>query len=386
MSLSQYPPQAPFDSAHVPTRQSQSELLDAYPIDAYPIEQPPNMTYSQAAPDQGWTQLVLEEMKNLLLLLNAEGRIIYASPSSKLITGRSPKQLEGSLFNEYIHDDDKSVFLRDMDESVASDEQFHTHVRFQKFNGTYCILAINGHPHIGNDDNSKKRKRASQERCVGFFLMCHPCPTKSSLLLDSYLEHKIANARLVQQIAKLKKEEDEEANLARGSFIKTDTDSVDNSTARGSSSDHESTDTVGTNSSDSDTNISSNNTSERGATVNRPSHVDGIEVITGLQYGLGERSEGLSTGRGRLVNCDIDITTAADQARTAQEGDRRKRLRGQYVCTDCTKTDSPEWRKGPEGPKTLCNACGLRHAKNKKKERERQEKELRKKGLQHQES
>ena len=29
------------------------------------------------------------------------------------------------------------------------------------------------------------------------------------------------------------------------------------------------------------------------------------------------------------------------------------------VCRDCGRTDSPEWRKGPEGPKTLCNACGM---------------------------
>jgi hypothetical protein len=29
--------------------------------------------------------------------------------------------------------------------------------------------------------------------------------------------------------------------------------------------------------------------------------------------------------------------------------------------------DSPEWRKGPTGPKTLCNACGLRWAKKEKK-------------------
>ena len=29
--------------------------------------------------------------------------------------------------------------------------------------------------------------------------------------------------------------------------------------------------------------------------------------------------------------------------------------------------DSPEWRKGPNGPKTLCNACGLRWAKKEKK-------------------
>ncbi|KAF8597112.1 hypothetical protein BDV93DRAFT_610576 [Ceratobasidium sp. AG-I] len=33
------------------------------------------------------------------------------------------------------------------------------------------------------------------------------------------------------------------------------------------------------------------------------------------------------------------------------------------VCTTCSRTDSPEWRRGPHGPKTLCNACGLKWAK-----------------------
>jgi len=47
---------------------------------------------------------------------------------------------------------------------------------------------------------------------------------------------------------------------------------------------------------------------------------------------------------------------------------RRKKMRKshtteQYVCVTCGRTDSPEWRKGPQGPKTLCNACGLRWAK-----------------------
>ncbi|KAI8970055.1 GATA zinc finger-domain-containing protein [Mycotypha africana] len=37
-----------------------------------------------------------------------------------------------------------------------------------------------------------------------------------------------------------------------------------------------------------------------------------------------------------------------------------------YICTDCGTTSSPEWRKGPNGPKTLCNACGLRWAKRNK--------------------
>ncbi|ORY34878.1 hypothetical protein BCR39DRAFT_515313 [Naematelia encephala] len=42
---------------------------------------------------------------------------------------------------------------------------------------------------------------------------------------------------------------------------------------------------------------------------------------------------------------------------SGQEGE------GMHVCVSCGRTDSPEWRKGPLGPKTLCNACGLRWAK-----------------------
>ncbi|KAI9311609.1 hypothetical protein BX666DRAFT_2031764 [Dichotomocladium elegans] len=33
------------------------------------------------------------------------------------------------------------------------------------------------------------------------------------------------------------------------------------------------------------------------------------------------------------------------------------------ICAHCHRTDSPEWRRGPGGPKELCNACGLKYAK-----------------------
>ncbi|CEH17198.1 GATA-4/5/6 transcription factors [Ceraceosorus bombacis] len=54
-----------------------------------------------------------------------------------------------------------------------------------------------------------------------------------------------------------------------------------------------------------------------------------------------------------------------------EDGSRKKKKpkgdEGDYVCTDCGRIDSPEWRKGPLGPKTLCNACGLRWAKKVKR-------------------
>lgn len=30
-------------------------------------------------------------------------------------------------------------------------------------------------------------------------------------------------------------------------------------------------------------------------------------------------------------------------------------------CTHCQITKTPQWREGPMGPKTLCNACGVRY-------------------------
>ncbi|XP_009604300.1 putative GATA transcription factor 22 [Nicotiana tomentosiformis] len=33
------------------------------------------------------------------------------------------------------------------------------------------------------------------------------------------------------------------------------------------------------------------------------------------------------------------------------------------VCADCNTTKTPLWRSGPKGPKTLCNACGIRQRK-----------------------
>lgn len=36
-------------------------------------------------------------------------------------------------------------------------------------------------------------------------------------------------------------------------------------------------------------------------------------------------------------------------------------LNGTRKCTHCEVTKTPQWREGPMGPKTLCNACGVRY-------------------------
>lgn len=367
-----------YDNMELPTPQSRNGANEGHP--GYLVEQQ-NMArpsygqygvqgqqqggYASGQNDPGWIPRVLEEMKDMLLLLNAQGRIAFASPSSKHITGRAPKQLEGSHLTQYIHEDDKNIFLRDMDDAVAENQPFRAHVRLQKTNNTYCLVEIYGHPHIANQNGTQGRNTTSEARCTGFLLVCRPYPTKSSQLLDSFLEHKIENARLMQQIAKLKQEEEEELSMNRLAYAKVEAEKLPTENPAASQailSDQDSSETAAPNSDESDTNQSMDYFSEKAPRTGGISHIDGIEVMTGLYYGDGERSQGLSTGvrRGKLVHCDIDITTAADQARNAQEGDRRKRFKGQHMCSDCGTADSPEWRKGPNGPKTLCNACGCK--------------------------
>ncbi|KFA46680.1 hypothetical protein S40293_08086 [Stachybotrys chartarum IBT 40293] len=48
-----------------------------------------------------------------------------------------------------------------------------------------------------------------------------------------------------------------------------------------------------------------------------------------------------------------------------------KRRRGRAAppgrCHSCNRVDTPEWRRGPDGARTLCNACGLHYAKLERK-------------------
>jgi len=42
--------------------------------------------------------------------------------------------------------------------------------------------------------------------------------------------------------------------------------------------------------------------------------------------------------------------------------------KGSRKCNKCGTGDTPEWRRGPDGPHSVCNACGLHFAKLRKKE------------------
>ncbi|KIO34492.1 hypothetical protein M407DRAFT_63874, partial [Tulasnella calospora MUT 4182] len=47
---------------------------------------------------------------------------------------------------------------------------------------------------------------------------------------------------------------------------------------------------------------------------------------------------------------------------------KRSRATPPGKCHSCFSTETPEWRRGPDGARTLCNACGLHYAKMMKRQ------------------
>ncbi|UZJ55929.1 hypothetical protein CBS101457_005249 [Exobasidium rhododendri] len=79
-------------------------------------------------------------------------------------------------------------------------------------------------------------------------------------------------------------------------------------------------------------------------------------------YGIHTRMNIAGEGDGGSV-----ATLAAVAAAAAAQSKR---------CVSCGTGDSPEWRKGPDGSKSLCNACGLRYSRNISRARKREERAL----------
>lgn len=61
------------------------------------------------------------------------------------------------------------------------------------------------------------------------------------------------------------------------------------------------------------------------------------------------------------------------QSFTVSEGKKRRgRAAPPGRCHSCNRDETPEWRRGPDGARTLCNACGLHYAKLTRKNTMRQ--------------
>ena len=339
---------------------------------------PSGSTLTEFTKRRNWSQRVLEELRDLLHILTPDGRILFVSPSSRTLTGYAPADLQGHFINEYIHADDLGLFVKEFNESIASGNPLRFFYRFKKQDGSYAIFESHGHPHLSSDPSSFAPPNTLN--CRGFFMMARPYPTKNTALLDSFLEHKIENERLMKRIAELKREEqDEQDEWARktegASTAMTSTESQGHTAMGPSDALSYSQMPPPAKPIMSNTALTRQNLDEalaaskpdsigdKMARYEGANHLETIEMLTGLRYRDGERSQGISTGDAspNLIRGDAGIQISLDrEGRNSSDKKKKLKIADEYVCTDCGTLDSPEWRKGPTGPKTLCNACGCK--------------------------
>ncbi|CEP07140.1 hypothetical protein [Parasitella parasitica] len=67
-----------------------------------------------------------------------------------------------------------------------------------------------------------------------------------------------------------------------------------------------------------------------------------------------------------LIRQARNLQNSNSQSRPKYRRRNRRNLIGQK-CHSCGTTETPEWRRGPDGARTLCNACGLHYSKLLKK-------------------
>ncbi|KAJ0977485.1 hypothetical protein J5N97_012959 [Dioscorea zingiberensis] len=69
--------------------------------------------------------------------------------------------------------------------------------------------------------------------------------------------------------------------------------------------------------------------------------------------------------RKMMINPHNIIPNRRRRSKTVEFGDQQTNQDSTVirVCSDCHTTKTPLWRSGPQGPKSLCNACGIRRRK-----------------------
>lgn len=326
-----------------------------------PAALPGGSTLTEFTKRRNWPAKVVEELKDLLMILDQNGRVKHASPSVCALTGYGADELTERLLREFVHQDDCALFLSEFNECIATGNTLRLFYRLRKKDGTYAIFESVGHAHIAAARFAPNPNNQSPF-CQAVFIMSRLYPAANAQLLDSFLEHKMENERLKRRIAELRREEAVEVEEATRSWRQSqegrsdmtpseDTGVTPLTNVTGNayrSSNAADTAAMPPPERPNPLNIALTRENLEGVTAgNRPDSIrdkmaryegsNTIEMLTGLRYQDGERSRGITTGSHSptLIKGDAGIAIPVD--RDPRTGEKKKKLKvaEEYVCTDC---------------------------------------------------
>ncbi|ORY59410.1 hypothetical protein BCR35DRAFT_309265 [Leucosporidium creatinivorum] len=279
-------------------------------------------TTSEFTKRKNWSQHIIDEIQDFMHVLSPSGDFMFVSPSINDLAGWTPEELVGRSIDELVHPEDVEGYRRDFTASLTEGQDLTLYCRFKTKDERYLLFEVTGHPYYAEFNG--------QQNCKCFFAMGRPYPSKNQAMLDSFLELKFENERLRQELQVLYRDIEGSGDDAKSGPGFTNLYGGPPDLIRSGSFDRRTSEGV-------------------------------IDPVTGLVQAGGLLPSSSNT-YGAL---GIGISTSGSSKGDGHEKKKKKPRaeEGEFVCRDCGTVDSPEWRKGPEGPKSLCNACGLRYAK-----------------------
>ncbi|KDE06528.1 hypothetical protein MVLG_03177 [Microbotryum lychnidis-dioicae p1A1 Lamole] len=275
-------------------------------------------TTSEFTKRKNWSQHIIDEIQDFMHVLNPAGSFMFATPSILDLCGWSPDELMNRPVADFLHPDDVEAYQRDFYQALEEGKELTLYCRFRTKDERYVLFEMTGHPYYAD------LKGAQTPKC--FFAMGRPYPSKNQAMLDSFLELKFENERLRQELQVMYRD-------IEGGPASTAGDRPAGYNVYGTKA----------------------TTRPKG-----PSSV--IDPTTGLVQAGGLIPSSSNTYGALGIGISAN-GTKGDGAHGEKKKKKPRVEEGEFVCRDCGTVDSPEWRKGPDGPKSLCNACGLRYAK-----------------------
>ncbi|KAG8732962.1 blue light receptor [Ceratobasidium sp. 423] len=375
-----------------------------------------------------WADILISELSgSVLLILNNADNILWASPAILELLGWRDEEIIEQPFCEFLHDDDADSFSQHLKSAVATRSELFSYARLRsKFAsprnsnpnsprspvagpsnspansaGSFPLFELRGHaiyskssgsaPSVSDPGpsssssslDSKLNPNADPEASC-FIIMARPYPSRNTAMLDSFLELKIENERLRQQLLNLRTSGGPASpTLASPAYPIgqiAPTESPHGQSAPLTSPAYPTASLGGMS-------LVGNNATGDADAAYQPRSIHAMPqppAATGLyypaqanrlasgafdgshpsaSYGPGPSNTTPVANMARRGSIAEESTEPTEAGRTRKKPKKAHSTQEQYVCVTCGRTDSPEWRKGPLGAKTLCNACGLRWAK-----------------------
>ncbi|KIO34820.1 hypothetical protein M407DRAFT_16768 [Tulasnella calospora MUT 4182] len=306
-----------------------------------------------------WADILVNELSGaVLFVLSGAANIVFVGEAARELLNWSETNVQGMKFTNLLHPDDEAPFTKAFFNCIHEQAELAIFVRLKSCHnepalnhtgGKWPLYEIRGHPHFGPPNPTAPFAMASgypQTECKAFFATARPYPTRGSAILDSFLELKVENERLHRSL--------EELHLAHPDLV---TAAKEEAAAAAASA------------------------PARRRADKEPRSADDIAVdpngvpLHPFAYDFAfppAQGSALSGGVPSIPATGEDVNAmrrnsvsgiSGEETSSRKRGKRKAAGLEQRVCHTCGRTDSPEWRKGPRGPKTLCNACGLRFSK-----------------------